>query len=131
MISKQPSMVLLLLLAACAPSTDLIQHGNEWVQVTQTYRLFGHNVVERTKCDTLYNGFCPADAQPSSSHAVVEAPGPGIIKTGMLVGGFITGMAMLAQAEGTTVTQTQTTTGSPVRTSTLLINGPVPGGVAP
>jgi hypothetical protein len=126
--------VLIATVAACAPSTQMVQHGNEWVQVTQTYGLFGSNVVERSKCaqGELVNGFCPAERKADYSHTYAKGPGAEIVSATIL-GGAILGGAALIRPNDARMTQSVTgsVAGSPIRTSTLLINAPVPGGVAP
>lgn len=123
-------VVICLMVSACAPQTKMVQHGNEWIQVTQTYGLFGTNVVERSKCaqGELVNGFCPAERKPDYSHMYAEGPGKEIAKS-VILGGAILGGAALLRAND--VRMTQSVTGNlPIRTSTLLINGVIPGGVA-
>lgn len=75
-------IVPLLTLSACLPSTDMIQHGNERIQFTQTYNWFGQNIVERTKCANgqLVNGYCPPDPHPTSAAALNPAPGVEVVK---------------------------------------------------
>ena len=99
-----------LFLSACSPSTQMVQHGNEWLQVTQTYGLFGINVLERTKCaqGELVNGFCPPDKYPSSMHATAEGPGKDIAKAMIYGGALVGGLAILRPND---VRMTQSATG--------------------
>jgi hypothetical protein len=103
---------------ACAPSTQMVQHGNEWVQVTQTYGLFGSNVVERSKCaqGELVNGFCPAERKADYSHTYAKGPGAEIASS-LIIGGAIVGGAALIRPNDARMTQS--VTGGTVFASTL------------
>ena len=124
--------LLAVMVAACSPMTNMIQHGNEWIQVTQTYGLFGVNVVERTKCaqGSLVNGFCPAEKNADYSHTYAEGPGKEIAKSVILGGAIVGGVALLPRSVNDN-RMTQSVTGNlPINTSTLVLNGVVPPGVA-
>jgi hypothetical protein len=115
---KAAIIVVYALLAACAPSTQMVQHGNEWVQVTQTYGLFGSNVVERSKCaqGELVNGFCPAERKPDYSHMYAKGPGAEIASS-LIIGGAVVGGAALIRPNDARMTQS--VTGGTVFASTL------------
>lgn len=124
-------IVPLLTLSACAPSTDMIQHGNEMIQLTQTYKFFGSNVVERTKCvnGELVNGFCPPDRHPSSAGAITQGPGTEVAKMAILGGAILGGAAILSQANASRMTSSVTQNASPFsdsHISTQYLNGQVP-----
>ena len=107
-----------LILVACSPQTHMVQHGNEWVQVTQTYGLFGTNVVERSKCaqGELVNGFCPAERKADYSHMYAKGPGAEIASS-LIIGGAIVGGAALIRPNDARMTQS--VTGGTVFASTL------------
>lgn len=71
----------LLVLSACTAQTQLLQHGNSWVQVSQTTNQWDSNAVVVTVCDTLQNGFCPESAP--SQIVVMNGPMPGIAGAGV------------------------------------------------
>lgn len=82
------------MLGGCANSMDLIQHGNEWVQVSQPYNLWGSNAVTVTRCDKLYNGFCPAGSPAET--VVVAGPMPGLLGAGLTSAAILGGSAIIA-----------------------------------
>jgi hypothetical protein len=83
-----------LFLSACAPSTDLVQHGNEWVQVSQPYNLWGSNAVTVTRCGKLYNGFCP-EGSPTET-VIIAGPMPGLLGAGLTSAAVLGGSAIIA-----------------------------------
>jgi hypothetical protein len=124
MLKGLTSVVLCALIVGCAPSTQMVQHGNEYIQVTQTYGLFGSNVVERSKCaqGELVNGFCPAEKRADYSHTYAQGPGEGIVKA-TIIGGAILGGAALIRPNDARMTQS--VTGSLSQNASTLSNGPV------
>jgi hypothetical protein len=124
------AVLLVVLVAACAPQTIMVQHGNEFIQVTQTYGLFGTNVVERTKCaqGALVNGFCPAEKSADYSHMYAEGPGKDLAKS-VILGGAIVGGMMALRPNDSRMTQSVTQNASPFggsHISTQYLNGQVP-----
>jgi hypothetical protein len=87
-------IVLCLMLSACVPQTQMIQDGHEWVQLTQSYNIWGANVVKQTHCKQteLRDGFCYQPQGQNSSSVIAEAPGP------KLVGAVLTSAAMVGSA---------------------------------
>jgi hypothetical protein len=83
-------LVIAVLVAGCAPSTDIIQHGNKKLQLTQTYNQWADNIVAVTECDKLYNGYCP-DSAPTQI-VVMSGKLPGVVGAGL------TSAAMLGSA---------------------------------
>lgn len=82
-----------LFLVACAPSTDLVQHGNKYLQVTQTHNQWADNIVAVTPCDKLYNGFCPESAE--TNVVVMSGKLPGIVGAGLTSAAMLGSAAMV------------------------------------
>ena len=82
---------LMLLVSACAPSSEMIQHGNQKVLLTQTRNGWDDNAVLVTPCkNTLHNGTC----DPEGDTRIVIMSG----KLPTLVGAGIQGVAMVGSA---------------------------------
>ena len=86
--------IISLLLAACAPATDLIQHGNTRIQFTQTQNQWGENITAVTQCAQLENGFCPKDAP--TQFVVTSGKLPGLVSAGMQAGAVLGGSVIIA-----------------------------------
>ena len=78
------------LLSGCSPMTQMVQHGNDWIQISQSANLWDSNAVVVTKCKELDNGFCP-EGSPTEV-VVMNGPMPGIAGAG------VQGVAMLGSA---------------------------------
>jgi len=110
---------LCLILAGCLPSTDLVRHGNQNLQFTQTYNQWADNIIAVTPCDVLDNGYCPKDAPTQ----IVVMPGkmPSLVGAGIQAGAVLGGSAIIAgglKASKSTVTQ-KNSNRNDVRASTV------------
>jgi hypothetical protein len=138
MVSRKPYMVLMgmLVVAACAPIVEVHKLGNEYVQTAYSRNWWGPNFHRVTYCWKLDQGYCPKEDTrvEVASKIGMESPGRQMAVAATssvpLALGFGLGLSHM-QAARMTQSVTGTVSGSPIRTSTLLINGPVPGGVAP
>ena len=138
---------LLFLLSACAESLEHFHRGNKVAErhyVPGSWGIPGQ--VSWTECrpsqmvHSIYwaKQVCPDTIDESAPlaidrGAIQTASYKDLVVPAAIHGAFFVGgmSALGAIMPSTNVTQTNSVTGSTVRTSTLLINSPVPGGVAP
>ena len=71
----------MLMLAGCMPTTDMIQHGNKRIQVTDMRNQWHDNVIAVTECAELDNGYCPKSAP--TQFVVMSGKFPGIVGAGL------------------------------------------------
>lgn len=66
----------LCILAACAPHSEMIQHGNEKILFTQTQNVWADNVLLTTPCKPLLrNGACDPDGPTQMTTATGKGAG--------------------------------------------------------
>jgi hypothetical protein len=70
-----------MLLSACSPNTEIVQHGNIKIQMTQTQNQWADNMVAVTTCEQFENGFCPKDAP--TQIVIMSGKMPGIVGAGL------------------------------------------------
>lgn len=89
------SVCLVLMLAACVPQTQMIQDGHEWIQLTQSYNIWGANVVKETHCHQteLRDGFCYRPQGGNQRSTIMQAPGP-------WMAGYVLGAGALVASAG-------------------------------
>ena len=67
---------LMLLVSACAPASEMVQHGNQKILFTQTQNQWADNVILVTPCKAvLVNGQCDPDGPTQMSTASGKLPG--------------------------------------------------------
>lgn len=141
------AVLCLVSLVGCKGGTRVVKDGFMARQVTEEDMRFLRSTRSwDTECrwDQLVqerssgNWYCPAPATKEDYNtrvyqAHVDAPKSDAV-LGAAIHGlfFVAGMGTLgAVMPGMNVSQNSVVNGSPIRTSTLLVNAPVPGGVAP
>jgi hypothetical protein len=120
------TLAALLLLSGCIPTTDMIQDGHDWIQLTQTHTLWGHNVVSQHRCnvDDKIGGYCPSAKYAQTE--LVQGPGPQIAGMVLNTAAIVTGTALLMHGLQTqNVARTGGLTFNQAQTSSTLSNGPV------
>ena len=80
-----------LLLAACAPHSEMIQHGNQKVLFTQTQNIWADNAILVTPCKVaLANGQC----DPDGPTQITTATGKGAGVLGNTAGGVASSLIL-------------------------------------
>ena len=73
---KYVFVALVLSVAACAPASEMVQHGNQKILFTQTQNQWADNVILVTPCKAaLVNGQCDPDGPTQVSTASGKLPG--------------------------------------------------------
>ena len=143
------AIIMILAFAGCYsnPRTWVEWNGHQALQ----YHENGHGWTEKAvvtvlECDWVDlkkspvndMDYCPAKnrgTETALAQAFEEQSAkvlPAVIHGLAFMAGTLGGAAILgSMIPSSNITQLNTVSGSPIRTSTLLINGPVPGGVAP
>jgi hypothetical protein len=129
---------LLISLMACAPVVEVHKVGNEYVQHAYSRNWWWPNWNRTVFCaDTERNGYCAKEDRrvETVTATAQESWGQGASKAALTgVVGFATFGALmndgLKNQNVARMTQSVGGLAQEFRTSTLLLNGPVPGGVA-
>jgi len=105
-----------LLLAACAPHTQLIQDGREFIEVTQTRNAFDSNVVSVGRCPNPTNNKCPEGTLKQMY--VMTGPGWALVGAGIQTAGIVGGAALIGDGlKKSKSTTTQSVNGSQSQTN--------------
>ena len=83
---------------SCIPTTDMIQDGHYWIQITQSRNIWGQNVVHVTRCHVSNkdNGYCAGDdIRQSEQMYTVGGPGPQIASSLLNAAAIVGGAAIL------------------------------------
>lgn len=131
-------LAIMALLSACSPIVEVTKIGNEYAQDAHSRKFWWGNWQRVTYCGTLdSSGYCPKDDTRVETHTqiAIKASGHeaavGAATSAPLALGLGLGLANMQAARMTqSVVQSSGGVNQPINTSTLLINGPVPPGVA-
>ena len=129
---------LTLLLGACSPIVEVTKIGNEYAQDAHSRKFWWGNWQRVTYCWKLdSSGYCPKEDTRVETHTqiAIKASGHeaavGAAASAPIGLGLGLGLANMQAARMTqSVVQSSGGVNQPINTSTLLINGPVPPGVA-
>ncbi len=91
-------LMLALLLSGCLPTTDMIQDGHYWIQLTQTHNVWSQNVVHVTRCHVSNkdSGYCAGDDLRQYEHMeTIAGPGPQIASSLLNAAAIVGGAAIL------------------------------------
>ncbi len=92
------SLCAVMLMAGCAPTTQLISDGHYNIQLTQSKNFWGQNVTHVTRCakSDMKDGFCaPQDTRQYEQTEIAAAPGPEIVKAAVIGASILGGTALL------------------------------------
>lgn len=81
------------LVGGCAPTSQLIPDGNEFIEVTQTRHAFESNVVSVGRCPNPTNNKCP-EGTPKQMY-VMTGPGWALVGAGIQTAGIVGGAALV------------------------------------
>ena len=87
-----------LLCTVCAPSTEMIQDGHYWIQLTQSHNVWSQNVVHVTRCHVSNkdSGYCAGDdLRQYEQTALAAGPGPQIASSLLNAAAIVGGAAIL------------------------------------
>ena len=98
------------LVAGCAPHSEMIQHGNEKILFTQTQNIWADNVLLTTPCKTaLRNGACDPDGPTQMTTAtgkgagVVGGVGGGVVSALIIRDGLTKSKSNISQKNQTDI----------------------------